>query len=116
MLTASVLSGDGWTKVVLRSSNGAEVASWPLASGDRPDLATIDTLARLQLVARRLGASVRLRDAGAELLGLLDLVGLAQVLTEDTGVAGSGLQVVGEAECGEEVRVEEVVVADDPVP
>ncbi len=67
----------------------------------RPDLATVDALARLQLQARRLGLSIHLRDADPALVGLLDLVGLR-------------LELCREAEVGEEVGVEEVVVADDP--
>jgi anti-anti-sigma regulatory factor len=45
-----------------------------------PDLATIDTLARLQLTARREGCEIRLRDASKELWDLLVLVGLDDVL------------------------------------
>ena len=79
-----------------------EVASWPLWAGGRPGLSTVDELARLQLAARRLGCSLQLRDARPELWELLDLVGLR-------------VEVSGEAEGGEEVRVEEVVMPDDPV-
>ena len=68
------------------------------------DLAVVDELARVQLAARRLGCSIRLRNARDDLIALLDLVGLRTVL-----------QVLGQAEGGEEVRVEEVVVTDDPV-
>jgi hypothetical protein len=44
---------------------------------DRPDLATIDALARLALVAKRHRARLRLRGAGRELRDLLGLTGLA---------------------------------------
>ena len=43
------------------------------------DAAAIDALARLQLVARRLGRQVLLRDAGADLVDLLQLVGLVDL-------------------------------------
>ncbi|HZX40045.1 MAG TPA: STAS domain-containing protein [Streptomyces sp.] len=49
-----------------------------------PNLAAVDALARLQLTARRLGCRIRLRNAGHELLSLLDLVGLV-------GLFGAGL-------------------------
>ncbi|MFE7774110.1 STAS domain-containing protein [Streptomyces sp. NPDC057445] len=40
------------------------------------DLTAVDAIARLRLTARRLGRDLRLRNAGPELTGLLDLVGL----------------------------------------
>jgi hypothetical protein len=92
------------TVVLVRGDT--EVAAWPLAGSDRPDLAVVDDLARMLLGARRLGCSVRLRGAGAALLELLDLVGLGDVALR---------QVVGKTEDGEQVGVDEVVVPDDPV-
>jgi hypothetical protein len=89
---------------------GAEVASWPLAGSGRPDLAVVDELARLQLLVRRAGCSIRLRDACVDLLALLDLVGLSDVLPH-----AALRQAGGEAEGSEQVGVEEVVVPDDPV-
>ena len=89
--------------MVVLVRDDAEVASWPLAACGRLDLAVVDELARLQLTARRLGLSIRLRDACVELTELLDLVGLR-------------VEVGGEPERREQVGVEEVVVADDPVP
>ncbi len=47
-----------------------------------PDAATIDALARLQLVAGRNGCQVRLRGASPELLELVAFLGLADVLPE----------------------------------
>jgi ABC-type transporter Mla MlaB component len=58
-----------------------EVASWPLAGWDRPDLSVVDELARWQLTARRLGCSIQLRGACVELLELLELVGLGDVVS-----------------------------------
>lgn len=91
----------------------AEVASWPLAGWDRPDLAVVDELARLHVAARRLGCSIRLRDAVMELCELLDLVGLGELLS---GAAGLCRQPGGQAEGGEQVGVEEIVMPDDPIP
>jgi hypothetical protein len=56
----------------------AEVARWLLS--DCRDLAVVDALARLQLAARPLGYVLRLRHPDGELVGLIDLVGLAGVL------------------------------------
>ena len=82
---------------------GAEVASWVVGGAGFPDLAVVDALQRWQLWARRGGGSLVLRDACAELLELLELVGL-------------GLEVRGEAEGGEPpLRVEEGVEPGDPL-
>ena len=85
--------------VLLRGDD--EVARWPLVEPGQPDLALVDTLARLQLAARRLGCSICVRDARVELTELLELVGLREML--------------GQPEHCEEARVDEVVVPDDPV-
>ncbi|MGH9263556.1 MAG: STAS domain-containing protein [Acidimicrobiales bacterium] len=89
--------------VLLRGD--VEVASWALRGRGKPDLATVDELARLQLAAKRMGCSIWLRRACPDLVWLLRLAGL-----------GDRLQALGEAEGGEEVGVEEVVVPDDQVP
>ena len=89
----------------------AEVASWPLAWTSRPDLELVDSLARLQLMAGRLGYSIQLRDACSELVGLLDLAGLARVTRRAGHLV---VEVRGEAEGSEQAGVEEVVVPGDP--
>lgn len=45
-----------------------------------PDAETVDTLARAQLAARRLGREIRLRNAAPALEELLALAGLQSVL------------------------------------
>jgi ABC-type transporter Mla MlaB component len=55
------------------------VIDWDVA--DLPaDVATVETLARFQLAARRLGCTLRLRNATAELSDLIALLGLRGVL------------------------------------
>ena len=99
-----MVPGDARAEVVLLR-DGAEGACWPLlCEGGRVDLSVVDTLARLQLDARRQGCQVWLRDACPILVELVQLTGLAGVL-----------QVGREAEGFEEGGVEEVVVPDDPV-
>lgn len=95
------------TAVVL-VCDGDELARWPLQDARRPDLALVDHLARVRLTARRLGCTIELRHAGAELLELLELVGLDEVL------GGGGGQVLGQAEGGEQAGVEEAVPGGDP--
>jgi anti-anti-sigma regulatory factor len=50
------------------------------ALADSPDATTIDALARLQLTLRARGLEILLRGASAELVELIELVGLADVL------------------------------------
>jgi ABC-type transporter Mla MlaB component len=50
--------------------------------GVEPDAVTVDALARLQLAARRRGCEVRLRNASAPLLELVELMGLTHVLPD----------------------------------
>jgi hypothetical protein len=95
---------------VVRSPGDIEVVTWPVACSGQRDLALVDALARLQLAARRWGCAIRLRGAEDELLALVDLIGLKEVLT-----GPSGRQLAGDAERLEQLEVEEVVVADDPV-
>jgi ABC-type transporter Mla MlaB component len=45
----------------------------------RADAVALDALARLALAARRHGCRIRLRGAGPELWGLIDLAGLRDV-------------------------------------
>ena len=107
--------------VLLRG--GREVARWQLPPC--ADLALVDALARLQLAAGRAGGRIELRGVSGELRKLLELAGLIQVFRRRPypgGTAGAGepegsaVEVGGEPEGGEEVGVEEVVVADDPAP
>jgi mannose-6-phosphate isomerase-like protein (cupin superfamily)/ABC-type transporter Mla MlaB component len=67
----SAVLGEAQTDVVL-----CDVA------GVAPDAVTVDALARLQLAARHFRCEVRLRNASAELLELVDFMGLTDVLPE----------------------------------
>ena len=71
----------------------------------RPDLALVESLARVQLRARRRGERVRLRNVSDELRGLLELVGLTDVLA---------VEAERKPELREELRVDEVVQPGDP--
>jgi ABC-type transporter Mla MlaB component len=50
--------------------------------GSDADAVAVDALARLALAARRNRCEVRLRGASPELLGLVELIGLGEVLRE----------------------------------
>ena len=53
-----------------------------------PDLRQVDELCRLALAARRLGCRIHLTDAEPELRDLLDLAGMADVLTDCPAAKG----------------------------
>jgi hypothetical protein len=72
-----VAAPDG-TTVLLVVSDHLEVVVGRTAA--HPDIGVVEALARLQLAARRLGCSIRLRDPSRELCDLLDLAGLADVI------------------------------------
>ena len=76
-----------------------------------PDFATIDAITRLELVARRAGRPLVLRNASERLRELLIFAGLADVvwLSSELPV---GLE--GEPEEREQPRVEEVRDMGDP--
>ena len=69
--------------IVVLAVGGTEMAHWPLVGSTRPDLAVIDSLARLALTARRLGGAVTVRGAGPELVNLIEFVGLDDVVIVD---------------------------------
>lgn len=77
-----------------------ELLRWPFVVDAPVDLDAVDRLARTQLLARRLGGAVALREATPSLRALLELVGLLG-------------EVGRQAERREELGIEEVVVAHD---
>ena len=74
------------------------------------DAAVLETLVRLQLDARRRGASIRLCNAPRELVDLLVLVGLADVLPADPC---SGVEMKRQVEQREQACVDEEVDPGD---
>ena len=102
-----MLRRDGLATVLLVRGD-VELSRWTLTAGGGADLTVVDALARVQLAARRLGCAIRVCDADADLVRLLVLAGVAEVV----GLAG---EMVRQAEDGEELGPEEVVVPDDPV-
>ena len=89
--------------VLIVNADTDEVLGYVDAS--RPDLALVESLARVQLRARRRGERVRLRNVSDDLRGLLELVGLTDVLA---------VEAEREPELREEVRADEVVQPGDP--
>ena len=91
------------TTVVLIDDAGVEHVAGRL-DGHAPDLRTIEALLRWRLVARRRGWCLRLRDVPPPLHGLLELLGVAEVL---------GLEPLGQPELGEQRGEDEVVQRGD---
>jgi hypothetical protein len=84
-----------------------EALECDVAGVSHPDLRTIEALARVGLIARRLGTGIRLRGASVELLELLAFCGLPVELI---------LEGEGEAEEREEARrVQEERDPGDPI-
>jgi len=77
------------------------------------DAAVLESLVRLQLSARRLGASILLRDAPRELIDLLVLFGLSEVLPVD---ADSVVESDGQIEERKEAGIDEEVDPSDTAP
>ena len=88
------------------------VIVWDAAELTRPDLETVEALARLQLRARRRGFRLELRNVPADLLELLCLCGLA----DELGLGGRCVDARGQPEHREEAGgVEEERDAGDPI-
>lgn len=66
-------------RLLLEGSDG-DVVTCDTGALVAPDVATVDGLARMQLTARKLGCSIRLRNPCAELTELLALLGLYDVV------------------------------------
>jgi hypothetical protein len=99
--------------MVARRIARAHVIPLDVATLGRPDAATIDALARLALVAGRLGCRIRLVHASPDMRDLIVLVGLAGVMPCENG---SGVDARRQPEQREEPgSVEEEGDPADPV-
>jgi hypothetical protein len=91
--------------LVVVTKDGTELVVGRIAQ--RPDLACVDRLAKLQLAARRAGMRVVVRDPHPNLGGLLELCGLSGLV---------GLEPLGQPEVAEQLGVDEVVQPRDLPP
>jgi anti-anti-sigma regulatory factor len=85
---------------LLRGRTGSVVIC-DVAGVARPDVVTVDALARLRLTARRHGCELVVGGAGAELSRLLRLVGLTDVLPQVGREAEQREQAGGVEEVGD---------------
>lgn len=56
------------------------VVTWDVGAFTDPDVGTVDLVAKMQLLVRRLGLELRVENACPELRELIDLAGLSEVL------------------------------------
>jgi hypothetical protein len=71
-----------WCRVTMVGSDGDPIAHGVLEGPGAPDLGTVEDLARLALLAKRLGAHLHLADMTPELVDLLELAGLPGLCVE----------------------------------
>jgi ABC-type transporter Mla MlaB component len=106
---------------LLRGRPG-DVVMCDVAAVDRPDVVTVEAVARLRMTARRHGSRLVVTGAGPDLLLLFGLLGLTDLLAPDGPAPASGgsgragrLQVGRQAEEREQPGgVQEVVDGRDP--
>jgi len=85
-----------WCRLTFRDAEGTVVDDISLEGPGAPDLRAVDEVARLALLAKRLGGRLSLAEVAPDLLSLLLLSGL-------------GIEVEGQPEGGEQpLRIEEV--------
>ena len=96
-----------------RATRDAGLVVCDAGAVSRPDLGTVDALARVALVAGRLGCRIQVHHAAPELRDLLALAGLADVVPCAAGLA---VESWGQTEQREELLgVEEERDAADAV-
>jgi hypothetical protein len=102
-----------WARVVLEWPDRVAVTML-LVGDERPDLGTVEGLARLALAARRGGCRLHLREVSPALAELLELTGLSRELGAPPASAG---EVIGQVKGGEDpLGVQEGVDAADEAP
>ena len=76
------------------------------------DIIDLGALVRLQLIARRFGASIELRNACPDFIELLRLAGFSEVLPCSSGAADASAEL---AECGRQPEQGEQIGVDEEV-
>ena len=78
-----------------------------------PSPSELEALARLQMTARRLGATIELHNASSALTDLIAVAGLADVLVVAGPGDDSGVEVKRETEEGEQLGIDEEILSGD---
>ncbi len=66
-----------WCRVTMIGPDGVALASGVLEGPGAPDIGAVDDVARLALLAKRLGGGLVLTDVSPDLRALVELTGLA---------------------------------------
>jgi ABC-type transporter Mla MlaB component len=85
MTAGSVGALCGKLRAVLQAT-GVDLVTCDVSGLAHPGAADVDGVARLQLTARRMGRSIRLRHESGRLRELLELFGLQEVVPSVQGV------------------------------
>lgn len=94
-----------WCSVTVVGPDGVELACWVLEGPGAPDLGTVDGVARLALLARRLGGGILLAEVSPSLRAILELAGLR---LEVEGQVELGEEPLGVQECQEETHLDDL--------
>ncbi len=70
-----------WCRVTMIDRHGVALASGVLEGPAAPGITAVDDVARLTLTARRLGGGVTLSEVSSDFRALLELSGLAIVMS-----------------------------------
>lgn len=118
--TSMMAGSELWCRVTVRGADGSPKASWSMEGTGPPDLAAVDAIARLKLVAGRAGGTVILDAVCPAMHDLLVLAGLTGAGPTRAGPAVAGLlrEVDGQPEEGEQAigveQIEEEAERGDP--
>ncbi|SCF17204.1 STAS domain-containing protein [Micromonospora viridifaciens] len=85
----------------LLRGRGPGIVSCDVGGVHRPDVVTVEALARLRLTARRHGWQLIVRGAGPGLLRLVGLLGLTDALPESGGQTEQREETAGVEEVGD---------------
>src|SRR5215831_3914149 len=90
-----------WCRITVLGPDGSELLHSSLGGPGRPDLGTVDDVARMALHAARLGGALAITDLSPDLQALLDLAGL---VVEVEGQPEGGEEALGVEEVEEELH------------
>ena len=95
---SSVLLVMLWCRVTMVDPEGNALASGVLEGPTAPDIGAVDDVARLALMAKRLGGGLVLTDVSADLRALVELTGLVVEMQREPerGEQALGVQQVEE--------------------
>jgi hypothetical protein len=98
---SSVGADQLWCRAAVVDADGTRHVDRTLQGPGSPDMAVVDEVARLALLAARVGARLVLRDVSPSMRELLDLAALPVEMQREPELGKNGLGVQEEAEPGD---------------